>query len=380
MPLWIERNDLAAVSADAIVVAANEHLQITGGVGYSVALAAGLEKVQAACDRIGFCSCGSAVATPAFGLDANSIIHAVGPYWQGGNRNEALILRSTYDSALSCALESGAKSIALPLISAGTYGFPADISLAVAREAIRDFTDRHDDIDVKLVLYSRKALAAGISAYLDIAEFIDDHYVHEHEFDRGGFSCNVEDGLREEHASQKPRISESVRNQGMRVAGKISDAFGKAHGKKRRQERESFPVESPSPDEFVIPAGALPSSKQLENMLSALDASFSTTVLALIDERGMVDSEVYKRANMSRQLFSKIRSNPSYQPSKKTALALAVALELDMEETQNLLSRAGFTLSRSSKADVIVKYFISHGNFDILQINEALYAFDQPLL
>lgn len=380
MPFSIERNDLAAVSADAIVVAANEHLQITGGVGYTVALAAGLKQVQAACNRIGFCPCGSAVATPAFGLDANVIIHAVGPYWCGGDRSEAFVLRNTYDSALACALESGARSIALPLISAGTFGFPADISLSVAREAIRDFTDEHDDVDVKLVLFSREALAAGISAYLDIAEFIDDHYVREHAYDRSGFSASALDSPHVEHVSHGPRFTESVRNQGTRFAEKIADAIGGSRGKKHKQDSEGFQPEPLVPEESIPMGGALPSSEPLEDLLSSLDASFSTTMLALIDERGMTDSEVYKRANMSRQLFSKIRSNPGYQPSKKTALALAVALGLNIDETQRLLSRAGFTLSRSSKADVIVEYFISRGNYDIFQINEALYAFDQPLL
>ena len=380
VPFSIERNDLAAVSADAIVVAANEHLQITGGVGYTVALAAGLKEVQAACNQIGFCPCGSAVATPAFALDAKQMIHAVGPQWSGGSRNEELVLRNTYDSALSCALDFGAKSIALPLISAGTYGFPADISLSVAREAIREFLDIHEDVDVRLVLFSWEALAAGISAYLDIVEYIDDHYVSELSFDWCASGITAEDRQREHAVSQRPRFAEGLRKQGARVAEKISHSLGSTHAKKRRQDAETLPSGIPEDLQSPLAASALPSSPQLEDLLSSLDASFSSTVLALIDERGMTDSEVYKRANMSRQLFSKIRSNPGYQPSKKTALGLAVALGLNVDETQNLLSRAGFTLSRSSKADVIVEFFISRGNYDIFQINEALYAFDQPLL
>ena len=380
VPFSIERNDLAAVSADAIVVAANEHLQITGGVGYTVALAAGLKEVQAACNQIGFCPCGSAVATPAFGLDAEQIIHAVGPQWSGGSRNEELVLRNTYESALSCALDSGAKSIALPLISAGTYGFPADISLSVAREAIREFLDAHEDVDVRLVLFSREALAAGISAYLDIVEYIDDHYVSEISFDWCASGITEEDRQREYAGSQSPRFTEGLREQGTRVAEKISHVLESSHAKKRRQNAGILPSGIPEDLQSPLAADALPSSPQLEDLLSSLDASFSSTVLALIDERGMTDSEVYKRANMSRQLFSKIRSNPGYQPSKKAALGLAVALGLNVDETQNLLSRAGFTLSRSSKADVIVEYFITRGNYDIFQINEALYAFDQPLL
>ena len=120
--------------------------------------------------------------------------------------------------------------------------------------------------------------------------------------------------------------------------------------------------------------------ESLHDLLDALDEPFSTTLLALIDARGLADADVYKRAHMSRQLFSKIRSDAAYRPTKKTVLALAIALELDLPETNDLLRRAGFALSRSSKADIIVEYFIVHGMHDLMAVNEALYAFDQPLL
>ena len=176
MPFTIERNDLASISADAIVVAANENLQITGGVGEAVAKAAGFTNIQEACNAIGHCPTGGAVVTPAFNLPAKVIIHAVGPIWQGGSQNEVALLRDAYNAALSCAAENNAHSIALPLLSAGIYGFPADISLSVAQNAIHDYLDSHDT-EIRLVLFDRAALQAGLSAYDRIAEYIDDVYV-----------------------------------------------------------------------------------------------------------------------------------------------------------------------------------------------------------
>ncbi|MBQ9067519.1 MAG: macro domain-containing protein [Eggerthellaceae bacterium] len=419
MPFTIERNDLASVEADAIVVAANEQLQITGGVGLVVAQAAGADRLQAACDEIGYCPCGSAVATPAFDLPASIVVHAVGPIWRGGAHDEAKLLMQTYAAALSCAVQEGARSIALPLISAGTYGFPPDVSLSVSREAIRTFLNDHDVL-VRLVLYSRQSVAAGMEAYLDIAEYIDDNYVEVH----AAWGTNASFASAAAHArpSQYESLDHSEapsprgRRQGLgSILGDAVDSLReKLVGREREAERVTGPDErllqdaegaffdatvpgSLAQDEGVFAdasmasAGSLkpmspaetaskPMAASLPDLLDSLDEPFSTTLLALVDARGMTDAQVYKRANMSRQLFSKIRSNAEYRPTKKTAIALAVALGLDVDETRDLLARAGYALSASSKADVIVEYFISHGNYDIFEINEALYAFDQPLL
>lgn len=399
MPFTIERNDLASVSADAIVVAANEDLQITGGVGEAVAKAAGFTNVQEACNAIGHCPTGSAVATPAFDLPAKVIIHAVGPIWQGGSQNEVALLRDAYDAALSCAAENNAHSIALPLLSAGIYGFPADISLSVAQNAIHDYLDSHDT-EIRLVLFDRTALQAGLSSYDRIAEYIDDVYVD-----------------KQLDARKKTRRTETLSDAFLTAAGTAYGALSASpsavsptaaspsaailsslfSSRKDTEKETSEDLEGADTQDSVeaVYEGPLtenynyeeslaretPSkSSSLSDLLDSLDASFSTTLLALIDTKGMTDAQVYKRANMSRQLFSKIRSDAFYKPTKKTVLALAIALELDLGTTEDLLRRAGFALSHSSKADIIIEYFIKNNQFDIFEINATLYAFDQPIL
>lgn len=399
MPFTIERNDLASVSADAIVVAANEDLQITGGVGEAVAKAAGFTNVQEACNAIGHCPTGSAVATPAFDLPAKVIIHAVGPIWQGGSQNEVALLRDVYDAALSCAAENNAHSIALPLLSVGIYGFPADISLSVAQNAIHDYLDSHDT-EIRLVLFDRTALQAGLSSYDRIAEYIDDVYVD-----------------KQLDARKKARRTETLSDAFLAAAGTAYGALSASpsavsptaaspsaailsslfSSRKDTEKETSEDLEGADTQDSVeaVYEGPLtenynyeeslaretPSkSSSLSDLLDSLDASFSTTLLALIDTKGMTDAQVYKRANMSRQLFSKIRSDTFYKPTKKTVLALAIALELDLSTTEDLLRRAGFALSHSNKADIIVEYFIKNNQFDIFEINATLYAFDQPIL
>ena len=399
MPFTIERNDLASVSADAIVVAANEDLQITGGVGEAVAKAAGFTNVQEACNAIGHCPTGSAVATPAFDLPAKVIIHAVGPSGLGGSQNAVALLRDAYEAALSCAAENNAHSIALPLLSAGIYGFPADISLSVAQNAIHDYLDSHDT-EIRLVLFDRTALQAGLSSYDRIAEYIDDVYVD-----------------KQLDARKKTRRTETLSDAFLTAAGTAYGALSASpsavsptaaspsaailsslfSSRKDTEKETSEDLEGADTQDSVEAVYEAPltenynyeeslaretpsKSSSLSDLLDSLDASFSTTLLALIDTKGMTDAQVYKRANMSRQLFSKIRSDTFYKPTKKTVLALAIALELDLSTTEDLLRRAGFALSHSNKADIIVEYFIKNNQFDIFEINATLYAFDQPIL
>ena len=354
MPFQLVRNDITRMHVDAIVNAANERLARGGGVCGAIFAAAGADNLQKACDRIGHCDTGSAVATPAFALDARHVIHAVGPVWRGGAHGEEEALRSCYRTALTLALELGDRSIAFPLISSGIYGYPKDQALDVAIDEIRSFLDEHE-MDVHLALFDKQALRASKGRFNRVAEYVDDTYVADNYY-----------------------AARTMEEPPPPLAGR---------GASRSKGRHLWPA-APSTDRGAQPAAA-PSpvescdtvaEQSLDEMLSSLDASFATTLLAMIDERGLADSTVYKRANLSRQHFSKIRGNPGYRPKKPTVLALAVALELTLDETRLLLERAGYALTHADKRDVIVEYYITHDIFDIMEINLALYSFDQPLL
>ncbi len=356
MPFRIVRDDITRINADAIVNAANERLLAGGGVCGAIFRAAGAARLQAACDEIGHCDTGSAVATPAFGLPARYVIHAVGPVWRGGSCGERNALLGCYRASLRLAADLGCASIAFPLISSGIYGYPKGEAMDVATAAIEAFlaTDDGADMDVALVLFDADAMSVAGERYDDIAAYVDDVYVDESAWER---RASWEEVSRAFAASAAPA-----------------------------PDRSAAPSAAPAPAAFDLrEASAAPSApamgeSSLEDLLSNMDASFSETLLSMIDARALKDATVYRRANLSRQHFSKIRSNPAYRPSKPTVLALAIALGLDVDETRLLLSRAGFALSHADKRDVIVEYFLARGEYDIYEINRTLYAFDQPLL
>ena len=325
MPLLFIRNDITKMPVDAIVNAADESLLGGGGVDGCIHRAAGPE-LLAECRRLGGCRTGEAKLTGAYRLPCRYVIHTVGPVWRGGEHGEREQLVSCYRNSLRLAKEQGCETVAFPLISSGIFGYPKDQDLRVAVDTIGAFLLEHD-MTVYLVIFDRRAYQISGKLFADIAEYIDDHYVEAHT-DLG---------------------AERLRR-------------GALHR------------------EMVAPMCAPMAAPALDDLLEHLDAGFSETLLRLIDRSGIKDSEVYKKANVDRKLFSKIRNNSNYKPSKPTALAFAIALELDLAETKDLLARAGYALSASSKFDVIVEYFIRQRNYDIFAINEALFAFDQSLL
>lgn len=339
MPFEIVRNDITKMRVDAIVNTANPRPVIGSGVDALIHRAAGPE-LLAARERIGRIGVGEAAITSGFGLDAKYVIHTVGPVWRGGLFGEARLLRCCYESSLALALENGCASIAFPLISSGNYGFPKDKALRIALDAIRRFLNDHEMM-VSLVVFDREAFQLSRQRYREVASFIDDNYIREKKA--------------QQSAPQEFRRVEALREQ-------WGDAKGCA----------------PAP--MAAPSFSAPPKASLADLLAETDAGFSETLLKLIDQTGKKDSEIYTKANLSRQHFSKIRNNPNYQPTKPTAIALALALELNLEQTRDLIGRAGYALTNSSKFDVIIMYFIREKNYNLFDINAALFEFDQSLL
>lgn len=340
MPLEIVRNDITKMHVDAIVNAANSSLLGGGGVDGCIHRAAGKELLEE-CRSLGGCETGNAKITGAYRLPCRYVIHAVGPRWLGGNEKEKELLSSCYRVSLQLAEEYHCESVAFPLISSGIYGYPKDQALQVAIEVISSFLLEHD-MTVYLVVYDKAAFKISEKLFSDITEYIDERYVDEHT-----------DHIRER--SRKNLLSKQT-HVGRRV-----------------------PEEIEMCSMSVYPSAA-EESPDLEDMLGRIDESFSEMLLRKIDEKGITDAECYKRANIDRKLFSKIRKDKNYRPSKPTVIAFAISLELSLSETRDMLEKAGFALSHSNKFDIIIEYFISRGNYNVFEINEALFAFDQILL
>ena len=319
MPFTIVCQDITKLKVDVIVNASNTDLKMGGGVCGAIFKAAGAEKLQAVCDKLAPIEIGNAVITPGFDLPAKCIIHTVGPIYQHWSKKESeKYLCAAYTNSLKLAFEKKYESIAFPLISSGIYGYPKDEALQVALSCIKNFLFSHD-IDVTLVVFDKSSFSISNKLLSAVKSYVDEHYVDVHE--------------KTIKAGKEPSIEDS----------------------------------SASANQFM-------------GLIDSLDESFSKTIMRLISSKGRTEVEVYKRANIDRKLFSKLRNNESYMPSKRTAIALAVALELSLDETSDLLKRAGYTLSNSFKFDVIVQYFIVNGIFDIFEINNVLFNYDLPLL
>jgi O-acetyl-ADP-ribose deacetylase (regulator of RNase III)/transcriptional regulator with XRE-family HTH domain len=341
MPFTIVRQDITNMKVDAIVNAANTDLQMGGGVCGAIFKAAGAAQLQAACDKLAPIKTGEAVITSGFGLPAKYVIHAVGPVYRDWNKEQnEQHLRAAYTNSLKRAIESNCESIAFPPISSGIYGYPKDEALQVATSAIQDFLIDHD-IDVTLVVFDKSSFIVSRELLGAVESYIDEHYVDTHQIKRRQLLDVEQQALFE----ADERVS-------------------------KRKQRLFKDMSAPS---VGAPA-------PLDDLVGNLDEPFSQMLLRLIDAKGMTDVEVYKRANLDRKLFSKIRSNKGYMPSKRTAIALAVALKLSLDETDDLLERAGYALSHAVKFDVIVEYFIINGKYDVFEINEVLFKYDQPLL
>ncbi|MCD7828107.1 MAG: macro domain-containing protein [Clostridiales bacterium] len=333
MPLHIVRNDITKMKVDAIVNAASASLLGGGGVDGSIHTAAG-PGLLAECRTLGGCRAGSAKITGAYNLPCKYVIHAVGPRYMYGKSGERELLASCYRVSLELAKKYHCETVAFPLISSGDYGYPKAEALRIAVDTIGAFL-LQNDMTVYIVIFDKKSYKISEKLFSDIEEFIDDNYA-------------------ESHIRRRPRniCEDDVYPMAVRVAHDDPSAYMA----------------------YTLAAASL------DDAMKQIDESFSEMLLRKIDESGLTDVQVYKKANIDRKLFSKIRSDRLYKPSKPTVIAFAIALELPLEETKDMLMKAGFALSHSNKFDIIIEFFISRGNYNIFEINEALFAFDQSLL
>lgn len=364
MPFEIVRNDIVNMKVDAVVNTANPRAEIGAGVDSAIHKAAG-PKLMKARKAIGEIPVGEAALTRGFNLDAKYVIHAVGPAWLDGEQGEAQLLRTCYDNALRIALEHGCESIAFPLLSAGTYGFPKALALQIAVSAFSAFLMEHD-MQIYLVVFSKETVVLSEKLVRSVSQYIDENYVrekHREEYDE------EEASFRREMSGRRARLAPKKRPSAREIRYSIAPPPSEDRFLDELKELR-FVSEDVGPVECV----------DFDELLDRLDAGFSETLLKMIDRTGKADAEIYRKANVDRKLFSKIRNNPQYKPSKMTALAFAIALELNLEETQDLIGRAGYALSHSSMTDVIVEHFIKTGNYDVFEMNEVLFKYDCSLI
>ena len=323
MPLQIIKKDITTMKCDAIVNPSNNLLLPFGGIDEQIHKKAGLELMRA-CLSLGGVETGEAKITPAFNLPCRFVIHTSGPVWLGGNNNERELLKKCYQNCLKVAVENGCKSVAFPLISSGSYNYPKDKVLKVALKTISAFL-QDAELEVYLVVYDKASYEFSKSLFGSVSRYIEKQYYKNNCMTMSLKSFDLVDQYKDFDCCYEKRFT-------------------------------------------------------IEAMLDEIDDSFAVTLLKLIDLKGMTDLECYKRANISKQTWYKIQNEKDYKPSKNTVLAFAISLKLTFEETQHLLSTVGFTLSRSSKFDIIIEYFIKKGVYDIMKINETLFEFDQPCL
>ena len=385
MPFEIIRNDITKMRVDAIVNAANSSLLGGGGVDGAIHSAAGPE-LLAECRTLGGCGTGQAKITKGYRLPCRYVIHTVGPVWQDGKHGEKELLASCYRASLELAAQHGCESVAFPLISAGVYGYPREQAFRVASETIRDFLRDHE-MAVTLVVYDPGSYAISRQLYENIRAYIDDAYVGP-DYERTEarrrqsnrpdlFPCAAPSPAAKPSPEPKERKSSSI----FRPRKKkeiLPTQTAPAEPEEKKELAAGRPKRREAPHRLW--EDGFGSLDRLSRYLTQMDEGFRDMLLRKIDESGMTDAECYKKANVDRKLFNKIKNQPDYRPGKSTVLAFAVALELSLPETEDMLKKAGFSLSHSSRFDLIVEYFIKNGEYDVFEINEALFSFDEKLL
>lgn len=395
MPFRVVRNDITKMKVDAIVNPTNRYLKGCSGVDGAVHRAAGKE-LDNECSTLNGCEVGEAKITNAYKLPCRYIIHTVGPIWNGGTENEEQLLFNCYKNSVELAKGYGLSSVAFPVISSGHFAFPKKIALNIACEALSSLTT--DSMTIYLVIYDKESLELSSEISDDIECLIDDKYVEAFPGIRNNKmrnsladSINFQNEIIQykkrmsEYESELENLCEKINSETMRMimisgiyrdfntiidlkefvdtAKKLNDTF-----QKNMQEKINKMNETVHEIEEI-------DKRQKTLYVQNTSISFSEFLLYLIDEKQMKDSDIYKAANISKQTFSKIRYNKDYHPKKEVAVALALALKLNLEETQKLLGTAGYVLSDSIQYDVIIKNCILKGEYNNVKISLILMKY-----
>ena len=408
MPLQIVRNDITKMKVDAIVNAANKKLLGGGGVDGCIHRAAGPQLLEE-CRTLHGCETGEAKITKGYRLPCRYVIHTVGPVYRDGRHNERALLASCYRNSLILAGEHGCETVAFPLISSGVYGYPKDEALEVAEKTIEEFLELSEsDMTVYIVIFDKNAYDISSRKFDDIKSYIDDNYVAEvhdspyfarnrsrladEEFDEfhtkysisedsSAFTGSASESRKKtsKHAGPKAEpVKQEMLTEDVNAASFSAMEPGVAYEAKEAPRSRVEPIRphrSMVPD--YAPGDGFPG---FNGTNFVLDESFQEMLLRKIKEKGMTDPECYKGANIDRKLFSKIHADKYYKPKKQTVLAFAISLRLSLPETKEMLEKAGYALSHAFLLDVIVEYYIVNGKYNIYEINETLFSYDQVLL
>ncbi|MBR4461892.1 MAG: macro domain-containing protein [Erysipelotrichaceae bacterium] len=355
MPLVISRNDIRRIKADAIVCPTDSSFSGSGGTDELIHELSG-KRLDERCAKIGHLSVGDAVVTDAYDFEnASYIIHTCEPVYKDGLHNENELLASCYRKSLELADSLHLESIAFPLISSGTFAFPKGEALRIATDTITGFLLEHE-MQVYLLVYSKDAFDTASRLYTDIHDYLD------------GILAPVQYDNAAKPSQSLSTVSyrpKRKKAQSVEPESKIESSFIYHEIKTSHKEAE---MESMDLYAFATDARFEP------------DESFSECLIRMIDERGLTDPEVYKKANIDRKHFNHIKNNKDYRPKKETVAALAIGMKLNQKDTDTLMERAGFVLSQSFKFDLIIRYCIENKIYDIFRINEILFEQDQKIL
>ena len=369
MPFKIVRNDITLVAADAIVNTANPEPRFGSGTDAAVYKAAGAEALLAARTKIGRIATGECAVTPAFALPAKYIIHTVGPAWTDGEHGEFKILSSCYRKALLLAEQLGCESIAFPLIAAGVYGFPKDKALGTALDVIRTHLE-DSELDVTLVVFNPGAFTVAQSLSDRVEAYIDENYVLQKAAEEYGGA----DEERFTAAAARRREAAWRRREQDALAGAPIPCNAPAGAASVAAPMAAYA------ETVAEPAAPKAKKPSLDEVVKHLGESFQARLLRFIDERELKDSDVYHGANLSKQIFSNIRCSEGYIPTKRNVLALAISLKLNLDDTKDLLAAAGYALTNNSMTDLVVRFCIEDGIYDIYEVNELLFKYAETYL